>query len=295
MTSPWQPKVESRLAARPAMCSSTSLRPRCFSSVRTTSSLKTLPSICQWPAVTLVVTLGTGRALFTVVGTTAQIVDKVIAAMQIVHTIFSAHGIRLNCAKRKTEFMSCWLPKGKVTKSVKNVLARDGGIVFYPGGNLFIRHGLTCKHMGTRITAENKVEAEIVAGAAPSRLCTVKMRTRLLRNIALPRKFKMQAAVICIECVMFHSPAIRESLSRSHLGRLQQERTLIWRLVEDLLNVDTKERKHPHVPDLRLARLRFVPRVLLFAPLQLWALLEHSETMKRSWLSTQSNDLKLHT
>ena len=60
-----------------------------------------------------VVTLGTGRALFSVVGTTAQIVDKVIAAMQIVHTIFSAHGIRLNCAKRKTEFISCWLPKGK--------------------------------------------------------------------------------------------------------------------------------------------------------------------------------------
>ena len=33
------------------------------------------------------------------------------AAMEIVHTIFSAHGIRLNYAKRKTEFISCWLPK----------------------------------------------------------------------------------------------------------------------------------------------------------------------------------------
>ena len=149
---------------------------------------------------------------------------------------------------------------------------------FYPGGKLFIRHAPTYKHLGTRITSENKVEAEIVAGAAPSRLCTVKMRTRLLRNITFPRKFKMQAAVICIECVMFHSPAIWESLSRSHLARLPQERTLIWRLGEDLLNVDTKERKHPHVPNLRLARLRFVPRVLLFAPPQLWALLAQSET-----------------
>ena len=245
--------------------------------------------------------------LFITYAPTAGEAERKLRVMaECVHSVFYAHGLTVNFAKGKTE--GALLLVGPKAKEVRRRIAERGGIPITKadGDEAVLIVSEAYQHMGAISTPSLSMRQEIKhrANSAAGGLRT--LRSHVLPAVAIPVGVKDRFIAALVDSRAFHAAAVWSYVEDRHLRPLDGPRMQAWRIARGLHNAGKAHEyrvtdagmwsiieKLPAHEVVRIARLRYLPRLVLHGPPLLHALLQAGAGRSRAWVQMAVDDFKL--
>ena len=229
------------------------------------------------------------HAVFTTARDPNDVVHNTRAIMVTLEKVAARHGFSLNTKKGKTECV--------ITFAVKGIMEARRALDWQEDHTLRLVDSY--KHLGTLHDKHLCRIPELVRRAKAARTVIAAISKRVLRNTLLPLLVRRQAALACVDGVLFSAAGWWWSApSKRELLLLNGPRS---RLLRALANVkpgpggptDAELRTQLKVPSTSLvmqaARFRYLPRLLRHAPPSLRSLLRLPSASQ--WRQTMVTDL----
>lgn len=243
-------------------------------------------------------------AIFLEVDQAEQVLPRVQQVVQIMYKHCRAYGLDLNFAPGKTEALIRL--HGRKSTQIRKQLFQDKHIeVEGPGGDQILLSAAShYTHLGIKHTATLSFDTEIAFRMARAREALRECRKKILRNkhIAPSTRWNLARSLILsrllFACELWPPLTARQTLSLqaffTKIGRIildKENFTEMTHTVDDEVNA---ELQIPHISTvLRTARLRYLSRLMRFAPNIHVALLQRLEFADPdAWITRVRGDVK---
>jgi hypothetical protein len=236
-----------------------------------------------------------------------QIITKLVAVTSVITDVFTGFGLVVNFGTNKTEAVLNIRGNASL-KWKRKVFCSNKGVLEVPtnhSGTQKLTIAAQYKRLGTILSQADNMQAEIASRTQQTFLALRPLRRKIFGNPSISKSTKTQLLQsLLLSKMLFHSP-IWPVLRVGESKRLQ---TAIMSVYRAAAGMQTTKLRQDHYSDtavlvylgaaspeelLKIARLRYLQRILRKAPHQLWAVLHAETAHKDSWLiSVLDEDLK---
>ena len=231
------------------------------------------------------------------------LVESMAKLITIVHRTCRAVQLKLNLQPGKTEAVFLFMGRG--AKEAKLLVAQNGGVVVYDNAErlvLVVSHSY--KHLGSMASPKDASRAEIVYRTQGAMAEYVKIRSRILGNVAVPRLVRMGFVDSLLGAKLTYSAPLWSWPVAKDLEKLDRLRVLAWRSVDRLHNKAGQDL--PRITDaevwsrcgrqtmaqhVQTLRLKYLSRLLRYGPPMLKALVQSTAASDRSWAARLRADM----